>query len=72
MFHCLPDSAWADGNLAEGAVQLGKMVEHPNQSQINPGAQVDVTPIRCMAFLMDLLLQGDKSTRGQTLYSGPM
>ena len=32
MFHCLPDSAWADGNLAEAARLLGKLVEHINQS----------------------------------------
>ena len=37
MFHCLPNSAWADWNFAEVAVQLGKMLEHPNQSQPNPG-----------------------------------
>ena len=37
MFHCLPDSARADGNLAEAAGQLGKMVVHRNQSQPNPG-----------------------------------
>ena len=30
VFHCLPNSAWADGNLAEGAGQVGKMVEHRN------------------------------------------
>ena len=37
MFHCLSDSAWVDGNLAEAAGQLGKKVEHRNQSQPNPG-----------------------------------
>ena len=36
MFHYLHDSTRADGNLAEVARQLGKMVEHPNQSQLNP------------------------------------
>ena len=25
LFHCLPDSAWADGSLAEWAYQLGKL-----------------------------------------------
>ena len=39
MFHCLSNSAWADGNLAEAAGQLGKMVEHPlfkfNPTQIH-------------------------------------
>ena len=34
-FHCLADSALTDGNLAELAVHLGKMVEHQNQSQPN-------------------------------------
>ena len=42
--HCLPDSAWADGNLAEAAGQLGKMVEHRNQSQPNPGLRAHGTP----------------------------
>ena len=41
MFHCLPDSTWADGNLSEAAGQLGKMVEHRNQSQ----------PIPCLSSL---------------------
>ena len=36
MFHCLPDSARADGNLEEPAGKLVKMVEHQNQSQPNP------------------------------------
>ena len=36
MFHCLPDWAWAKGNLAKAARQVGKMGEHPNQSQPNP------------------------------------
>ena len=44
MFHCLPDSAWADGNLAEAAGQLGKLVEHRNQSQPNPGLRSLGTP----------------------------
>ena len=46
MFHyCLPYSAWADGNFAEAAGQLVKMVEHPNQSQPNlVGPRADGTP----------------------------
>ena len=44
MFHHLPNSAWADWNLAEVAVQLGKMVEHPSQSQPNPGLMADESP----------------------------
>ena len=35
------DSDEADGNLAEAAGQLGKMVEHLNQSQPNPGLRAD-------------------------------
>ena len=41
MFHCLPNSAWADWNLAEVAVQLGNMVEPPNQSQPNPSLRAE-------------------------------
>ena len=44
VFHYLPDSAWADGNLAEAAGQLGKMVEHRNLSQPNPGLRSLGTP----------------------------
>ena len=33
----LSGSVWADGSLAELAGQLGKMMDHPNQSQSNPG-----------------------------------
>ena len=35
-FNRLPGSAWADRNLPELSGQLGKMVEHPNQSRPNP------------------------------------
>ena len=41
MFHHLPNSAWADWNLAEVAVQLGNMVEPPNQSQPNPSLRAE-------------------------------
>ena len=41
MFHCLPNSDRADGNLTEAARQIGKMVEHPNQIQPNPGPRED-------------------------------
>ena len=44
MFHSLPNSALADGNLAELARQLGMMVEHPNQRQPNQGLRPDGTP----------------------------
>ena len=50
VFHCLPNSAWAVGNLAEVAGQLGNMVEHPNQSQPNPGSRPVGTP--CIYILM--------------------
>ena len=52
MFHCLPDSAWADGNLAEVAGQLGKMLEHRNQSQPNPGLSSLGTPCTNMPFFV--------------------
>ena len=45
--YCLRDSAWANGNLAEVAMQLGKMVEHPNKSQPNPGLRAHGTPCTC-------------------------
>ena len=35
-FHFLPGCSWADGSLAEFAVQLGNKVKHSNQSQPNP------------------------------------
>ena len=41
VFHCLPNSAWAVGNFADLAWQMGKMVEHPTQSQPNPGSRTD-------------------------------
>ena len=47
MFHCLPDSAWADGNMAEAAGQLGKMGEHSNESKPNPVARADGSPCTC-------------------------
>ena len=56
MFHCQSNSARADGNLAEAAGQLGKMMEHSNQSQPNPGAQADGTPCICVSPLSCFLL----------------
>ena len=35
MFNCLPNSAWADGTLAEAAGQMGKTVEHPADEDHN-------------------------------------
>ena len=37
-------TAWADGNLPELARQLDKMVEHPDQSQPNPGLRPPESP----------------------------
>ena len=44
LFNYLHSCAWADGSLAELAVQLGKMVEHLNQSLPNPGPQPPAPP----------------------------
>ena len=44
MFHCLTDSDWADGNWAKVAVQLGRMMEHPNPSQPNQGPRPSAPP----------------------------
>ena len=56
MFHCLPDSAWADGNLAEVVRQLGKKVEHRNQIQPNPGLRAHGTPCTRTKLLRNILL----------------
>ena len=45
-FPRLPNSARGDRNLAEVAGQLGKMVELPNQNQLNLGLQPIGTPCR--------------------------
>ena len=47
MFHCLPDSAWAGGNLAEAAGQLDNMLEHPTKVHEQMGYPVD-TSLKCM------------------------
>ena len=36
LFHCLPYLAWAGGNLADLAVQLGKIVKHHKSKSIQP------------------------------------
>ena len=41
---CLPNSAWADEDLAEAAEQLSNMVEHPNPSQPDPDLRAEETP----------------------------
>ena len=52
MFLCLPNSAWADRNLAEVAVQLGNMVEPPSQSQPNPGLRADESPCKVVQYVV--------------------
>ena len=58
MFHCLLNSAWAQGNLAEVAGQLGMIVEHkvnPTRSQLTwdtlytggPGGNILIQPTPC-------------------------
>ena len=53
MFQCLPDSAGANGDLAELAGQLGKMMEHLNQSEPNPGPRPPVSPCIIVAALSE-------------------
>ena len=43
-----PGSSWAEGNLTESAGQLGKMVEHPNQSQLNIGPRPQQSPCKAV------------------------
>ena len=43
-FYCLPNSVWADRNLAELSGQQGKMVDHPNLSQPKQGLGGDAPP----------------------------
>ena len=59
MFFCLPDFPWANWNRDELAKQLGKIAEHPCQSQpyINPAAQLDAPP--CIMFVLDHLFAGN-------------
>ena len=40
-FERLPDPAWALGSLVDVDGQLGKMEEHPNESQRAAGTQAD-------------------------------
>ena len=62
MFHCLPNSDWADGNLAEAAVQLGKMVEHLNESQPNTGPRADGILCRWESYIA-ILRKTEKSPK---------
>ena len=44
VFHCLPNSACLLTDWGEVVGPLGKIVEHPNQSQPNLGPRADGTP----------------------------
>ena len=50
VFHCLPNSAWADADSAGLAGQLGNMVEQENPSQHNPGLRADETPCTILLY----------------------
>ena len=53
-FHCLPNFALTDGNLAEGAGHLSNMVELPNPSQPDPGFRAaisHVTQCICLSLM---------------------
>ena len=72
MFHCLPNSAWANGNLAEAARQLGKIVEHPTQSQPNPGLRADGTPcILLVYFIMYRVKSAENSSEQAERHGDP-
>ena len=47
VFCCQPNSALANGNLAEVARVLGDMMEHPNSSQPNLGLGAGESPCTC-------------------------
>ena len=51
MFDCLPDSAQADGILAELAGLADKMMEHPDQSQPHLGRRPPESPCTNLSFL---------------------
>ena len=59
MIHCLTNSDWADENLAEYARHLGKMVEHPIESQPNPCPDYFCHPVPCSIFLLRLFVFWD-------------
>ena len=54
MFHCLPNSAWADGNLAEAARSWARWVKHQNHSQPNPCLRAHGTPCRGKAKILKI------------------
>ena len=53
-FHCLPNSAWADGNLAEAARSWARWVKHQNHSQPNPCLRAHGTPCRGKAKILKI------------------
>ena len=56
LFHCRPSSAWANGNVAEVAGQLSKMVEQSDQSHPNPSIQLRIT-INITVYFTRTLIQ---------------
>ena len=61
MLHCLPNSAWADGNLTEAAVQLGKMVE-----PIDPTSQCNVNTL---LLLLQVVSDSQREYNGNDINS---
>ena len=78
IFHTLPDSAWADGKLAELAEHLGKTVEHHvDQSQPNPTLRADTHPCTCILCILQqgktgpIGIKGSKGSEGMPGMEGP-
>ena len=63
-FGCSTVSPVLVGNLAEAAVQLGKMVELPNKGTPNPGLRADESPCICHSFLSIHWLSDIMTTSG--------
>ena len=61
IFISLPGSAWADGSLAELAGQLGNLMEHPNQSQPNPGERPPESPCNLRHTSLRLQLKAEQN-----------
>ena len=61
MLHCLPNSAWADGNLTEAAGQLGKMVE-----PIDPTSQCNVNTL---LLLLQVVSDSQREYNGNDINS---
>ena len=66
MFYCLPDSAWADGNLAEAAGQVGKSWN--TQIKVNPTQVYEDLYIRNKYFpIVHSLYTALESTGGTSI-----